>query len=151
MWFFCHSPSRFHATANSCCWSSVPSQKAAGLPVVWRRVMGQRLRIKVSTDNLRLVTALAVTTNALRKSILTLAACHGGTAGPWLEKLETELIRDTENVVFDGASMEAEAAAVEYALHHLKAVLRSEEHTSELQSRQYLVCRLLLEKKKIKP
>src|SRR5258707_6804198 len=27
---------------------------------------------------------------------------------------------------------------------------RSEEHTSELQSRQYLVCRLLLEKKKIK-
>src|SRR3712207_7570210 len=28
--------------------------------------------------------------------------------------------------------------------------LRSEEHTSELQSRQYLVCRLLLEKKKQK-
>src|SRR5947209_9609120 len=28
--------------------------------------------------------------------------------------------------------------------------LRSEEHTSELQSRQYLVCRLLLEKKKEK-
>src|SRR3712207_6954346 len=28
------------------------------------------------------------------------------------------------------------------------AVKRSEEHTSELQSRQYLVCRLLLEKKK---
>src|SRR3712207_7321987 len=30
------------------------------------------------------------------------------------------------------------------------ATLRSEEHTSELQSRQYLVCRLLLEKKKKK-
>src|SRR5258707_5562794 len=29
------------------------------------------------------------------------------------------------------------------------AISRSEEHTSELQSRQYLVCRLLLEKKKI--
>src|SRR3712207_7998642 len=28
---------------------------------------------------------------------------------------------------------------------------RSEEHTSELQSRQYLVCRLLLEKKKPSP
>src|SRR3712207_7677971 len=27
-------------------------------------------------------------------------------------------------------------------------IARSEEHTSELQSRQYLVCRLLLEKKK---
>src|SRR3712207_7186351 len=30
----------------------------------------------------------------------------------------------------------------------LQVVFRSEEHTSELQSRQYLVCRLLLEKKK---
>src|SRR3712207_8972487 len=30
-----------------------------------------------------------------------------------------------------------------------RARRRSEEHTSELQSRQYLVCRLLLEKKKI--
>src|SRR5947209_15828893 len=29
-----------------------------------------------------------------------------------------------------------------------RAACRSEEHTSELQSRQYLVCRLLLEKKK---
>src|SRR3712207_9420985 len=29
-----------------------------------------------------------------------------------------------------------------------RAPSRSEEHTSELQSRQYLVCRLLLEKKK---
>src|SRR3712207_9515435 len=31
---------------------------------------------------------------------------------------------------------------------HVVRALRSEEHTSELQSRQYLVCRLLLEKKK---
>src|SRR5947209_17358353 len=31
---------------------------------------------------------------------------------------------------------------------HRRRHLRSEEHTSELQSRQYLVCRLLLEKKK---
>src|SRR3712207_7420690 len=30
----------------------------------------------------------------------------------------------------------------------VEAAARSEEHTSELQSRQYLVCRLLLEKKK---
>src|SRR3712207_8335075 len=31
-----------------------------------------------------------------------------------------------------------------------RRLVRSEEHTSELQSRQYLVCRLLLEKKKKK-
>src|SRR5688572_31244338 len=34
------------------------------------------------------------------------------------------------------------------ALHLLHAVVRSEEHTSELQSQSNLVCRLLLEKKK---
>src|SRR3712207_8420887 len=34
------------------------------------------------------------------------------------------------------------------AQHHGGRQVRSEEHTSELQSRQYLVCRLLLEKKK---
>src|SRR5690606_41649640 len=37
------------------------------------------------------------------------------------------------------------ADAVRQCLHHLS---RSEEHTSELQSRENLVCRLLLEKKK---
>src|SRR5687767_15702370 len=43
----------------------------------------------------------------------------------------------------------AEPAADYFAAdHHLK---RSEEHTSELQSLAYLVCRLLLEKKKKPP
>src|SRR3712207_8031856 len=37
---------------------------------------------------------------------------------------------------------------VDVVLRDHPAGLRSEEHTSELQSRQYLVCRLLLEKKK---
>src|SRR3712207_7199261 len=35
-----------------------------------------------------------------------------------------------------------------HAVGHGDGLLRSEEHTSELQSRQYLVCRLLLEKNK---
>src|SRR5690606_40644903 len=43
-----------------------------------------------------------------------------------------------------GASLEER----ELFLHHH---VRSEEHTSELQSREKLVCRLLLEKKKNKP
>src|SRR3712207_8972612 len=41
--------------------------------------------------------------------------------------------RETQNAIVDAVSRAALA-------------LRSEEHTSELQSRQYLVCRLLLEK-----
>src|SRR5438445_6255364 len=38
--------------------------------------------------------------------------------------------------------------AIEAGRETAKPTTRSEEHTSELQSRQYLVCRLLLEKKK---
>src|SRR3712207_7649062 len=51
---------------------------------------------------------------------------HRGKGGPWQDR------------------MEAERANLRAALAWLE---RSEEHTSELQSRQYLVCRLLLEKK----
>src|SRR5438445_6285233 len=39
---------------------------------------------------------------------------------------------------------------VEGKIYEVVEQTRSEEHTSELQSRQYLVCRLLLEKKKKK-
>src|SRR3712207_8567926 len=40
-----------------------------------------------------------------------------------------------------------DAVGAPVLLHDLRVKHRSEEHTSELQSRQYLVCRLLLEKK----
>src|SRR3712207_7372662 len=42
----------------------------------------------------------------------------------------------------------ARAVDVELGFVEILSRRRSEEHTSELQSRQYLVCRLLLEKKK---
>src|SRR3712207_7520145 len=44
------------------------------------------------------------------------------------------------------------ASALNLVVSEIRAYVgtdRSEEHTSELQSRQYLVCRLLLEKKKL--
>src|SRR3712207_8105934 len=43
--------------------------------------------------------------------------------------------------------LEALIYAINYTEARDQATARSEEHTSELQSRQYLVCRLLLEKK----
>src|SRR3712207_8785588 len=41
----------------------------------------------------------------------------------------------------------ADVPAKRFLAHYATRLNRSEEHTSELQSRQYLVCRLLLEKK----
>src|SRR5687768_17935901 len=47
------------------------------------------------------------------------------------------------------SSTPADAAAAAVITCNLIPLSRSEEHTSELQSRLHLVCRLLLEKKKI--
>src|SRR3712207_8118620 len=58
------------------------------------------------------------------------------------DRLEAACVRDEPPVARRVPGLEAE--------HHDGRALgerRSEEHTSELQSRQYLVCRLLLEKK----
>src|SRR3712207_8617326 len=48
----------------------------------------------------------------------------------------------------DAVAMGGDAVPAGVAAAAQAAQARSEEHTSELQSRQYLVCRLLLEKKK---
>src|SRR3712207_7820352 len=48
---------------------------------------------------------------------------------------------------FGLAALEALACGTPVVVDQASALPRSEEHTSELQSRQYLVCRLLLEKK----
>src|SRR3712207_7317547 len=50
--------------------------------------------------------------------------------------------------VVDHAELEQQAQARRDQPPLTRLTGRSEEHTSELQSRQYLVCRLLLEKKK---
>src|SRR3712207_6899012 len=53
------------------------------------------------------------------------------------KKLYTNIVRLLATLLFTGV-----------LFRNYVTTLRSEEHTSELQSRQYLVCRLLLEKKK---
>src|SRR3712207_6859106 len=65
---------------------------------------------------------------------------RGGGAWPW--KGTPEFGRDDG----DGGRRRHTALAV-----RRRSTWRSEEHTSELQSRQYLVCRLLLEKKNTAP
>src|SRR3712207_8538889 len=57
------------------------------------------------------------------------------------EVVEVPMARDGDRFVYDLDALDAAFAAGGHLL------VRSEEHTSELQSRQYLVCRLLLEKK----
>src|SRR3712207_7294938 len=67
-----------------------------------------------------------------------------GAGGSGKTRLALEVARDLVGAYPDGMWL-AELASLSQG-----EFVRSEEHTSELQSRQYLVCRLLLEKKKNK-
>src|SRR3712207_7586245 len=64
-----------------------------------------------------------------------------GTGEPLLDPYAVHEVDGVE-IGFIGMTLEGTADIV------TQQGIRSEEHTSELQSRQYLVCRLLLEKKK---
>src|SRR3712207_8990835 len=65
------------------------------------------------------------------------------------EGIATQTDLAQTRILLQQATANRAFAARELAVARMKlALLRSEEHTSELQSRQYLVCRLLLEKKK---
>src|SRR2546422_3663997 len=58
------------------------------------------------------------------------------------------LERATQGIVERGLLEFTQARSLLQAVQDADWVIRSEEHTSELQSRLHLVCRLLLEKKK---
>src|SRR3712207_8391712 len=61
-------------------------------------------------------------------------------------RLERVLVDDHDAAGLDRLDVRLERGRV-HCDQGVDLVARSEEHTSELQSRQYLVCRLLLEKK----
>src|SRR3712207_8993471 len=69
------------------------------------------------------------------------------------DELDMKHIPQHIAVIMDGNGRWAAERGKERSYGHqagvdtVRRITRSEEHTSELQSRQYLVCRLLLEKK----
>src|SRR3712207_7726136 len=63
----------------------------------------------------------------------------------WAEKM-LEQLRSAQATLGKGQTFGTKR--IEGGIVAASSPIRSEEHTSELQSRQYLVCRLLLEKKK---
>src|SRR5690606_39453540 len=83
----------------------------------------------------------------LFRSTMTVRRSHGG--GTTRDTNATPLIA-LDAVVFDTETTgldPARARIVEFGAVRIDAGKRSEEHTSELQSRENLVCRLLLDKK----
>src|SRR5690554_7594411 len=61
--------------------------------------------------------------------------------GKWIEMEDS--IYAMDSLIYESIPEKEKVAAT-----HQTTTIRSEEHTSELQSRPHLVCRLLLEKKK---
>src|SRR3712207_8326037 len=63
-----------------------------------------------------------------------------------IQKLAKEAVKLVKGIKVVGLGS---GSTVGFIVREMAKLPRSEEHTSELQSRQYLVCRLLLEKKKV--
>src|SRR3712207_7119248 len=64
-----------------------------------------------------------------------------------VRQLDAETLQQELGIQLDQAQLQGWTGGPSIVASSVQ-VARSEEHTSELQSRQYLVCRLLLEKKK---
>src|SRR3712207_8753443 len=76
-------------------------------------------------------------------------SCRRAAVGSYLFHCSTSVsMQDSEHAEMLGDHGLVGARRRGRALEHHRS-RRSEEHTSELQSRQYLVCRLLLEQKKL--
>src|SRR5438445_1188962 len=96
--------------------------------------------------------------DALQKGIagLMISDLAAGAAVRVVERDELQKLLDEQNLGAAGRVDPQTAAKIgklvgaRYVVTGVFIDFRSEEHTSELQSRQYLVCRLLLEKKKTK-
>src|SRR2546429_1723486 len=106
-------------------------------PALWRRTQHNPIELLRRVDPARLaVRAQDPAFLQLYDAVVAAAAQDATSAGTWFATAYPELVK--RPIAYFCA---------EFGLH---ASVRSEEHTSELQSRLHLVCRLLLEKKKKK-
>src|SRR5438445_3628470 len=99
--------------------------------------------------NMRLTSVMSSLNLANSRPMIFVVAGHGGRRSlhSFPTRRSSDLVRPhPEKTRRVGAAGHAVIAGAIGAADH--GMSRSEEHTSELQSRQYLVCRLLLEKKK---
>src|SRR3712207_2673853 len=134
--------------------------------IIWMQQLGRGLRKSAGKDRLAVIDYIGNHRAFLMKlrAIAALAGRDVQTSGRLREVLD-ELVSESISLPL-GCEVTYELTAVEILRQLLKPTgtenalesfyrdfeerhgIRSEEHTSELQSRQYLVCRLLLEKKK---
>src|SRR3712207_3282931 len=110
--------------------------------VVTLRGIGEMVGDKTADPQNRIVTG-APDGNGVPRAVVRLETNWTDPADPRITD-HTDPTRTKDNDLWDAM----DAASEELAQIIADGGTRSEEHTSELQSRQYLVCRLLLEKKK---
>src|SRR5204863_4214943 len=138
----------------------LPSLFAAGYTEALRRKLPFVLRYTVWERVPFFVLALAAFVVAERAPALVLGVLLtlllvitgvGGVLMPaWMDVVGRAIPVTLRGRFFAASNLAAAAAgfAGSFLSAHVLATMRSEEHTSELQSRRELVCRLLLEKKK---
>src|SRR5437762_8252449 len=108
------------------------------------REIPMKYRIAVALLALLLGSVASMVTAAESKAVQTMAGIllH-------LQHYPTDADKQSLKQIIEDKSATKDERTVAQALMDVQHTVRSEEHTSELQSPMYLVCRLLLEKKKL--
>src|SRR2546422_787647 len=137
--------------------SASTEEMAATCQDLTKRAAEQAQLVRAAADDagriLQIVTILAAgAEDSVRRnsSLATLARRHKETLDESTAQL-SKLALEVETGAQEAVALAQASAEIQKFVAQAKAVAtRSEEHTSELQSRLHLVCRLLLEKKKKK-
>src|SRR5690606_25610969 len=128
----------------------------------WRRMnVPSDLRSEIMPNNILLIGATGVGKTEIARRLGKIAdapftkveACkftEVGYVGRDVESMVRDLVEQAVQMVKLSKKEEVKEKATQIVEDIILDALRSEEHTSELQSRENLVCRLLLEKKKKK-
>src|SRR5690625_5690458 len=102
-------------------------------------------RVLLSTGLLLCLCSVLNIAAAQSTSQVTIVGIPPVLPSPYADDIETSFVTGQYQIIFNYTSFSNTPAEFAFRFEVLK---RSEEHTSELQSRGHLVCRLLLEKKK---
>ena len=117
----CIDRASYHSKATASASPMIPYVYAASVLCSNHRTRRKNLIDKNQQFQLVLLSALTLSfREGFKSSLKELAKTHGGGSGPWLDEIETTLLRELKSSVTEGVDITIEAEAMTGAINMLK-------------------------------